>query len=248
MQSEKTKFILSVRRKEVDPTCSHPLYLKFLESSALSSAQPHYLRNCQTLAGIINSCDVLEDRKARIVETGGASIIGQFLAAEGFSYRTTSSDLRYSIDVGDGQADLLLSLEVIEHLKDQTSANMCDIVLFRETGVRQYCAEMARVVRSGGRVVLTSPNPCSLVALTRLLQFEPPVIFRPHVREYSRQELCDFMTGFAVEHYSTNFSFFHLGQAGAAEADRVFKLLGADEKCRGDDHLFVFKKSGGLAA
>lgn len=83
-------------------------------------------------------------------------------------------DLRFELLEGphtpfeDGEFDLVVSFQVIEHVRDHDA----------------YLAEIRRVLRPGGLAVLTTPN-----ALQRLEPGQPP--WSPfHVREYSPKELA----------------------------------------------------------
>jgi SAM-dependent methyltransferase len=240
--TEKALWIRKIREKFVDPQCAQPLYERFLEFAEQFSENGHYLRNCQTMAAILNQTTALHEPSIRVLECGGLSLIGKFLNAFGYNIRTTSTDLRYSIDASDSEFDIVLSLEVIEHIKDQTEESFSDLVLFNGSGVQQYCREMARVTAKGGFVVLTTPNPCSVKSVLNICEYKPPELFRPHVREYSREELVSLMKGFDLVAYDTHFSFFLLGDGGLRASRKVFEALGVSVQDRGDDHFMLFRR------
>ena len=237
----KRQYIQSLRESEIDAGCAEPLYASFLSYAEPHREDAHYYRNCQTLAWLLAHSTMLRDKRSKILECGGLSLMAQFLQSEGFDVRASSSDLRYEIDCENQACDLVFSLETIEHIKDQTEKDFSDIVLFYESGVKQYCAEMRRITRAGGEVFVTTPNPCSLRALQNLIDFEPPMVFRPHVREYTRDELVTFMRPFHLAHYETQYSFFNLGQHGPDTSQKLFGSLGVSAADRGDDHLLLFR-------
>jgi hypothetical protein len=178
----------------------------------------------------------------KVLETGSFCDISFFLERQGFTCCKTSTDLRMSIDAEDDSIDLLLSLEVIEHLKDVPENGINEIVLFNGSGVRQYASEVGRVLRKGGMLVLTTPNPCSIRALELLINQQAPMIFRPHVREYSKQELLSIFSGLENLVATTHFSFFQLKKENRKKWLDIFGQNGWDQASRGDDHFMIFRK------
>jgi SAM-dependent methyltransferase len=131
--------------------------------------------------------------ESRVLEVGSGGGYGaQLLAGRGF--RMTAVDpsmqaVRYSaqrypevrfgaasgtlLPFADASFDAVLSMQVIEHI-DET---------------RRYLLELRRVVRPGGRIILTTPN-----RLLRLFPLQRP--WNPyHVREYSRRSLSSELSG-----------------------------------------------------
>ncbi len=245
---EKYKFLQHLRSSYIDPVSYSDRYKEFLEffdnivrsGRADSYIIDHYLRYCLTIL-FADKISVDLDR-AKICESGHGSVIATFLEQCGAEIVYTTSDLRYSMDVPGDMFDLVLSLEVIEHIKDQDSKDLSDIVLFNESGVRQYVSEIERVLKAGGRLILTTPNPNSLFSLTALVENRPPSIFRPHVREYTRGELVSLFDKFEVELYEANscFSNFDLGTGIGLD---IFEKNGWSTENRGDDHFLSFRKS-----
>lgn len=244
-QNIKTDYILGARRKTIDPEMSDfKMYWDFLNFAQKSVSHEHYLRYCQTVSLI---CRKLEysvlNSGFRVLETGGLSLVAEFLADRGCDVSGTTSDLRYSIDAPSGEADLVLSLEVIEHLKDQAETSFSEVPLFQMSGVKNYLSEIKRVVAKDGLLMITTPNPCSVRSIQNIISFKPPEIFRPHVREYTRDELYDLLnnSGFEVIDYGTNNSFFNI--LGIQNSDKLIsELFEGDLSGRGDDH-FLFAKN-----
>jgi 2-polyprenyl-3-methyl-5-hydroxy-6-metoxy-1,4-benzoquinol methylase len=69
---------------------------------------------------------------------------------------------RDAIPVADGSADIVVSLETIEHLENP----------------RAFCRELVRITRPGGWLLVTTPNQRSLVSLGALLLKEHFSAFR----------------------------------------------------------------------
>ena len=241
LQQEKMEFLRTIRATEVDRPDAPAAYWAFVEYLEKSCTRPaHYVRYCQTFLSLAPFLEHVSG--GTLVETGGFCDISLFLRTQGFDCRRTNGDLRYAIDLRDAAADIVLSLEVIEHIKDQAEDTIDDIVLFRETGVRQYVKEMQRVLKPGGILILTTPNPCSIRALEQLVSHKPPMVFRPHVREYSRDELLQLFAAMDVLEAKTHFSFFHLARRNRNRWVELLERNGWDSSHRGDDHFMVFRK------
>lgn len=72
-------------------------------------------------------------------------------------------DLHGGLPLPDGSVDLAYSVEVVEHLEDQFA----------------FLREVRRVLRPGGRFVLTTPNVLSLTSRLRTLLVGFPELFGP---------------------------------------------------------------------
>src|SRR5216684_3350424 len=182
---EKMQYLRRVARQYIDPITTHPYYQHFIRFLDQCGPEEHYPRYALTMAEALNTLgDMISSAGAlSVCETGGLSLISRFLINEGCSVKATKTDLRYAIDAADESIDLLLSLEVLEHIKDQHEQQFDEVVRFNGSGARKYVDEMWRVLKPGGFIVLTTPNPCSLKTIMQIIEYEPPAIFRPHVRE-----------------------------------------------------------------
>lgn len=212
----------------------------FLLSEDCYKYSAHLLRYVETFANIIAQT---VDFSGRIVEMGGSSPILEFIAYRFPSSKCyhTESDLRLEIDCSSEFADIVLSLEVIEHIKDMPETSFDELVLFRETGIKRFVNEMKRTTRPGASIFLTTPNATSSFVLERLLREEPPMVYRPHVREFTRNELADYFQGFSIAAYTTMYNFFLLN--GESKATReLYNVFGASMRNRGDNHFFHFVK------
>jgi hypothetical protein len=246
MDDIKRNFIVGVRKARIDNWCSHLLYDQFV--CFLDEFYPfddHYYRYCRTFASLVSE-GAIDFAGKRIRETGHASPLIHFLKSCDYDAAGSTGDLRYRIEEESDSVDIMMSFEVMEHIKDQRETCFDDIVLFRETGVRTFANEINRVVRPEGVFVMTTPNANSLFALERLVAFEAPMLFRPHVREYTRVEVTEMFSAMVLKKYESHNSIFGFTEE-LQEARAVFERNGWDADCRGDLHFCVFQKPRGQA-
>lgn len=239
----KIAYLKQIRRQYIDPISQHHLYNRFVQWLERHENDPHYPRFALTMAHMCNAVSEIftNPKRLAICETGTLSLISHFMMSEGYAVKDTRSDLRHSIDLRDDSIDLIFSLEVIEHIKDQESSNIDDIVLFNGSGANRYVEEVWRVLKPGGIVVLTTPNPTGLSSLLSLMNYEPPMVYRPHVREYTKAEILSLFGKFKLVTYETLFVYANLGH-GPDVAKEFAAILGWNPEGRGDCHFFVFRK------
>jgi SAM-dependent methyltransferase len=240
MTAEKRLFLIDARQKLLDEIIVHPLYHKFVEYiDEYDRNLDHYLRYCMTFAEMLKSVDILQT--AVIRETGRPCPITRFYAHLGYDACDSGGDLRYAIEEPGNSVDFMLSFEVMEHVKDQREKTFSDIEIFNETGVRAFAAEIARVLRPGGALILTTPNPHSALVLERWANFEPPMLYRPHVREYTIDEIQQIFSNLKLEKYITLDPFFGFNrEPGRMEAQLAANGWSAEN--RGEMHFCVFRK------
>ncbi len=217
------------------------LYAKFVEfcdaNTKTISQLNHYIRFCQTFKRMY-----LELPKgAKIGEAGGFSMISKFLVAEGYDCHALPGDLRYEIAAPSDEYDIVFSFETLEHIKDHNSDERKDIVVFNFSGMKSYIAEMARVLRPGGHLFLTTPNPNSLLVMTRLLENKPVFMAAVHVRELTRSEIGDLCSPHFVEKRYETSHCYRVFTNRKPYFDAI-ESLGAPTSHRGDNQFFHFEK------
>lgn len=128
-----------------------------------------------------------------LVLGGGTGVFEECLGSvRAITLRTYDGDLSYPYcSLASRSADLALSLEVVEHLKDQATVGIS--AHWQGSGVFTHLREIARVLRPDGRALLTTPNLASYDGMARLMQGRGPSLFPPHVRELTRRELSFLM-------------------------------------------------------
>ncbi len=227
----------------VIPNCIDPaeaqVAFEFFSGSSFADQRVRYLLTYDILKRKLdlNGCD--------IAETGHLSGLSNWLRRTGSEVKELEGDFRYNIHADDKSADIVLCLEVIEHIKDQDARFFDDLVLFNYSGVRAFASELSRIVRPGGRLVVSTPNPCSLYCLEQIHGMKTPWLFPQHVREYAPEEIIDLLHEFNFEcEYQTTMYTAHYFDA----VDRNIRLKKhfPDEEnrqeLRGDDALYIFRR------
>lgn len=159
---------------------------------------------------------------------------------------TDVQDLRYPLEgINDGSVDMVLFMETIEHLSDQTFESIDeilkgDVVL---SGVKNAVAEASRVIRSGGKLFLTTPNACSWFAILQMIHHSPygALTYHGHFREFSYVQLFNLLkdADFKILQFDTVHTFQH--DKYVSEKGRILDFLlnyGSDTKHR-DDTIFI---------
>jgi SAM-dependent methyltransferase len=242
MNEEKRNYIVALRRQEIDKYNTYDDYNDFVAFLDIHSPyNDHYYRYCMTF---FLMCKYgLDVKDKMVIETGHPSPITLFLQRKAKAATETKGDLRYAIEMDADAADVVLSFEVMEHIKDQTETKFDDIVLFNDSGVRQFAAEITRVLRPGGVLFMTTPNAASLYAVREGLCGRPPMLFRPHVREYSRPEIEQIFSDLRCEEYISHYSLFYLSTSQREPVlNDVFTSRGFSAEDRGELHFFKFRK------
>lgn len=138
---------------------------------------------------------------ADVVELGGSSPFTDVVRPKCRTLLTIPNDLRYDLARPDAKWDLCLCMEVIEHVADQDGLN----TEWRGSGVDVMLAEAKRMLKPGGFLFVSTPNAASITAIHHALRLAPPMLYRPHVREYAPYELDEIIrkAGFNITRRET---------------------------------------------
>lgn len=152
--------------------------------------------------------------------------------------RGTSNDLRNDpLPYADNSIDNVICTEVIEHISDidYKQATTLDGIFF-------FLNEMHRVLRVGGRALITTPNASSLWALQQALMKNAPLMYDWHFREFTKNEMKQIVehAGFNIIAHNTEFVW-HLWDFSPLE--NFLKTSNYDSSDRGDDQFIVIEKT-----
>jgi len=114
----------------------------------------------------------------------------------------TQTDLRYELPIPSEHYDILFNTELLEHIKDQVDS---PVEMFNLSGFHMLLSESYRILKTGGTMLVTTPNASSLGVIYRTLMGWPPNYYYPHVREYTVHELKNFLEEhrFVIERMET---------------------------------------------
>lgn len=146
-----------------------------------------YVHSLEMIAGCIQP-------GYRVLELGGRSILADFIETVYDVYvANTESDLRYEFNLPDSTFEMVLNMEVIEHLKDRESDNhdYWGRTMFTSSGIKSCLSECNRVLVPGGCMFLSTPNACSALAVYQIIAGNGGSNYRPHVRELTLNETTE---------------------------------------------------------
>ncbi len=152
---------------------------------------------------------------------------------------TDEFDLRHLPLSDDQELDVVLCMEVLEHLHDQEKTLPTE---WAGSGTKQMLAALFSALKPGGLLFLTTPNAASLNVLHKVLQQLPPMVYRPHVREYAPHELAHLVAAAGFERITvTSHDCWDNDCMRPGDVNRLREMiaaLGYRTDCRGED-LFL---------
>ncbi|MEJ0075817.1 MAG: methyltransferase domain-containing protein [Alphaproteobacteria bacterium] len=203
----------------------------------------HALRFRHTLV----RCGTILRNAGQLLELGGQSIIGSFARdVLGVPMIEYHEDLRFPFKLPDNQFDVVLALEVLEHIKDNPvhDASTGSIAGFNFSGLNNLFAETRRVLKPGGLFIITTPNATSVDVLFKVLSGGHPHMHEPHVRELAPAEVFKLAVDNGLERvrFDTFFAWTVASEEFRRGALTYIKSAGFSAMDRGDDSYFEFRK------
>jgi SAM-dependent methyltransferase len=140
-----------------------------------------------------------------VLELGGRTRFTTRLEQLGAIVAHSEGDLRYHGSLRSGWFDLVLCMEVIEHINDHEPAEGQIIDEWKQSGVNFLLTCAHDALKPGGLLFVTTPNACSITTIFKLLNHQPPMLWRPHIREYTVYELDEIVrkAGFSLTYRQT---------------------------------------------
>jgi len=192
------------------------------------------------LAKTLEWLQELSPRGLNILELGGYGV-ASYVIEQRFPqnrYVRTTTDLRKDLPFADGSFDVVLNMEVIEHVADLEYAHATIL-----SGVLHCLGEVRRLLKVGGFMLLTTPNACSLLVLDRALRLEPPWQYPFHFREFTPTEIQILVeqAGLHVRRFRTEYVW-----SSPEQTQSLFEFLRSDNRDvdnRGDDMFLLAQKA-----
>ncbi len=132
----------------------------------------------------------------RVLELGSESVTTRLI--RGFfptcTLQTTDFEFRRPFPLEDSTFDLVICMEVIEHVFD---LEILQATTF--SGVNHVLQEIYRILRPGGQLFLTTPNASSTWIIQRALLNQPPLAYEHHFREFTFQEINSLVESAGLE-------------------------------------------------
>lgn len=155
--------------------------------------QPHVRRYVETWRALTEHCGVRSDRAMTVVECGGGSPFTAFLREQALAVFPTGEHVDLALLNGDqplpftqpNSADLVLCMEVMEHLKDDAEPRD----MWTGDSVVRMLSACARTMRPDAWLLLSTPNASSWITFWRWVHGEHPFQFHPHVREFTLDDV-----------------------------------------------------------
>ena len=158
----------------------------------------------------------------------------------------TDCDLRYDFITKLQEYDLIISLEVIEHIKDRDSPCIELISTQYNSGIWNFFINCNRLLKKDGILFLTTPNVNSIVSICSSLEYYHPCIYKPHPKELSLQEIFTYCNkcDFNIITYDT-FNVWNTTISNTNLMDDIIKVLKKYnlQKYRNEDTFIICKKN-----
>ena len=160
----------------------------------------------------------------------------------------TDGDLRHTLGVK-GTFDLVISMEIIEHLKDIEDYKKGDyekMSTWQYSGVKSYLNLVKKVSDLDTVFFISTPNVNTYKSIEHLLYGYCPFMYQPHVRELSLSEIFNLLAGEGFNIIRRDvvdvWNSHNVPDSFKREIDALSRKLKANVE-RGDNVFLICKKS-----
>lgn len=203
-----------------------------------------YLNHIYRLYFSIKEIEKISTKVRYGLEMGGKSPFSEILINHfpKIKWSTTEGDLRKKWGEADESFDLIISMEVIEHITDINNEGIQDS--FTKDGLYYLLSESRRVLKNNGFLFITTPNASSVLHLANVSYYSPLFFYEPHVHEYSPLEIKNILNKSKFK--NINIKAIHcLTYNNNIDCSKYFKMLlvgGFSTENRGDDLFIIAQK------
>jgi 2-polyprenyl-3-methyl-5-hydroxy-6-metoxy-1,4-benzoquinol methylase len=138
----------------------------------------------------LQECGYLEDN-TKVLELGAPSEFTEILKERcNVNITNTYTDLRYPFyDKEWHKFDLILCMELIEHIKDQDTSNFDKLTVFTGSGIKCMLKECDRLLKDNGVLFVSTPNIHCYRVFENWCNNDEIYTYGPHPRELTMQYL-----------------------------------------------------------
>jgi hypothetical protein len=214
------------------------------EPSYVQNWKSHVYRLFISMEWIRSAISLLgNDSKLNAIETGGETVVTDLLR-ENFpnvQWLNTIGDLRIDWGLPENSADLIVCMEVVEHLSDLPEGFQDS---FRMTGVKSMLDLAFRTLHRGGIVFITTPNAGSWLSIYNILMGSSPMFFEMHIHEYTLEKLIELVKekGFSLLKVETVFCYTVTSGLDYRLINQFLTEYGFDVNNRGDGIFLLARK------
>jgi hypothetical protein len=180
---------------------------------------------------------------------GGGDMMQTFLSwyEESIVVENLGGDFREDFkNLNREKYDLILSLEVVEHLSDRIEVSKFDNASTYFTGIHSFYINCFSLLKDDGIMITTTPNVDGWSGLTRLLLFESAYMWHLHTHEYGLKELQNIVVSAGFSIVSSTTANYYWSRGNIAAMNEVKNLLTTKypnlAKDRGDCQVVVAKR------
>jgi SAM-dependent methyltransferase len=190
---------------------------------------------------------LLQEGAARVLELGEPGKFTRILSdlVPGLRITNTTGDLRRPFlqeRTFDGLFDLVLCMELLEHVKDLEEPDFGRNIQFTGNGVLNILHECRRLLHPGGTLFISTPNVNGHHNFIKMAQGKHPFAYESHVREMAMCDVLAFLekTGFRVKTAETKNVWFFYDQSVTAMIEEFCgKATGQEQDWGKGDCMFI---------
>lgn len=188
----------------LDRTCTMGDFLRIMEQSfpAHGCTKQHPSGGqCKRYLGTLHMLEPYLRPNMHVLDVGANDQMMQRLFDHyelGITVENLVGDIRYPWRVKRDRYNLVISMEVIEHLKDWPIAGLNELQLaiaFHYIGMWNFFIEARNLLQAEDLLLVTTPNAGSYLALYNLMAHQSPDMYYIHVHELSMLELISLHEG-----------------------------------------------------
>jgi hypothetical protein len=150
----------------------------------------------------------------------------------------TQGDIRKAISLPVEKVDLVICMEVIEHLGDIDSDDIETLAIYQGSGIKGFLENIKPFLTDVSHVFITTPNVTCYKSIFNTLYGAHPFCYTPHTREHTPKDVMNMLQDCGYKHtiYTETVWYQHeLPSHIITDIQAMIKKYGLDDSLRGDD-------------